>query len=96
MSLEPLQTVHIEGDDAARWREIWRGLSGAARDTLTCLCKHGPTYDGNVPSKSGRDELLQKKLAAKVVLANCEQGFQAATYLGSHVWKSGQALRDAQ
>jgi len=93
MGLEPLPTVHIEGEDAARWRGIWRGLSGAAKDTLRCLCIKGPTWDGDVPSKSGRDELLEKKLAAKICLANCEQGYQAATYLGSHVWKSGQALK---
>lgn len=93
MGIQPIESVHIEGDDAARWRAIWRGLSGAARDTLRCLCLKGPTYDGNVPSKSGRDELLDKKLAAKVVLANCEEGYQAATYLGAHVWKAGNASK---
>jgi hypothetical protein len=96
MSNEPIESVHVEGDDAARWRDIYRSLSGAARETLTCLCKNGPTYDGSVPSKSGRDELLQKKLAAKIVLANCDFGYQAATYLGCHVWKSGTALKAAQ
>lgn len=95
MSLEPIESVHVDSDDAARWREIWRSLPANARETLHCLCKHGPTYDGNVPSKAGRDVLLEKKLAAKVVLANCEFGYQAATYLGCHVWKAGTALKGA-
>lgn len=38
-------------------------LSGAALDTLWCLFAHGPTEDGDVPSKSGRDELVSRGLA---------------------------------
>jgi hypothetical protein len=34
------------------------GLSDAAKDVLRCLFFHGPTWDGDVPSKSGRDELV--------------------------------------
>lgn len=67
----------------------WHNLSGAAKDVLICLCKHGPTYDGDVPSKVGRDELLDKQMAAKIVLKNNEQGYQAATYKGSHVYRAG-------
>lgn len=33
--------------------------SGAIRDTLRCLFFHGPTWDGNVPSKQGRDALCR-------------------------------------
>lgn len=40
-------------------------LSGSAADTLRCLFFHGPTWDGNVPSKSGRDELVRMGLAAR-------------------------------
>ncbi len=68
---------------------IWNALSGAAKDTLICLCKHGPTWDGDVPSKLGRDELLEKKLAAKIVIKGDEQGYQAATYKGSFVYRAG-------
>lgn len=32
-------------------------LSGAATDVMYCLFLLGPTEDGNVPSKCGRDEL---------------------------------------
>ena len=34
------------------------GMSSAAREVLRCLFFHGPTWDGDVPSKSGRDELV--------------------------------------
>jgi hypothetical protein len=40
-------------------------LSSSAADVLRCLFIHGPTWDGNVPSKSGRDELVDMKLAAR-------------------------------
>jgi hypothetical protein len=41
------------------------GMSSAARDTARCLFFHGPTRDGNVPSKSGRDELVRLGLAER-------------------------------
>lgn len=40
-------------------------LSGNAAEVLRCLFFHGPTWDGNVPSKSGRDELVSMGLAAR-------------------------------
>jgi hypothetical protein len=40
-------------------------LSGADTDTLLCLFLHGPTWDGDVPSKSGRDELVRFGLASR-------------------------------
>lgn len=39
-----------------------RPLSGGAIDTLWCLFRNGPTWDGNVPSKSGRDDLHERGL----------------------------------
>lgn len=33
--------------------------SGAIRDVLRCLFFHGPTWDGNIPSKSARDGLCK-------------------------------------
>lgn len=38
-------------------------LSSAAKDNMMCLFLHGPTWDGNVPSKAGRDELVTAGLA---------------------------------
>ena len=34
------------------------GVSGSAREVMRCLFFHGPTWDGDVPSKSGRSELV--------------------------------------
>jgi hypothetical protein len=39
------------------------GLSSAAIETMKCLFLHGPTWDGNIPSKSGRGELIDAGLA---------------------------------
>lgn len=40
-------------------------LSSGAADCLRCLFFHGPTWDGNVPSKQGRDELVLMGFAAR-------------------------------
>lgn len=40
-----------------------RPLSGAATETLWCLFALGPTEDGNLPNKSGRDDLVDRALA---------------------------------
>jgi hypothetical protein len=85
------------------YKRMWGELSGAAKDVLICLCKHGPTWDGDVPSKHGRDELVSKGLAVRMVMGDhwvcpkdwkkprpqCEYGFQAATYRGAYVYKQG-------
>lgn len=52
------------------------GLSGAANETLRCLFFHGPTFDGDVPSKSGRTELVELGLAER------GEGFQWLTRAG--------------
>lgn len=70
-------------------RDAWDALPGNARDTLIALCKHGPLWDGDVPSKAGRDELLSRKLAAKIVIKGNQQGYQAATYTGSRAYTYG-------
>lgn len=41
------------------------GMSSAARETLRCLFFHGPTWDGDVPSKQGRDELCHLGFAER-------------------------------
>lgn len=81
--------------ELTRFKNLWDQLGGGARDTLHCLVKHGPTYDGNVPSKVGRDELVGHGLAAKIVLKNGETGYQAATYLGYYVLGYGMYRRRA-
>lgn len=61
-------------------------LSGGALDTLIALVECGPLFDGDVPSKSGRSELLQLGLAVQVVVKG-EDGYQAATYAGAKAYK---------
>ena len=56
-------------------------LSGAEIDTLIALVEQGPLWDGDVPSKSGRNSLLERGYACKIVVRG-EDGYQAATYSG--------------
>lgn len=71
--------------------ELWKAMPANARDTLRCLCQKGPTWDGDVPSKAGRDLLLDCRMAVKMVAAKSEEGYQAATYLGRRVYLLGVA-----
>jgi hypothetical protein len=57
-------------------------MNGAAWDTLVALVEQGPLWDGNVPSKQGRDWLVREGLAAKILVRG-EDGYQAATYKGA-------------
>jgi hypothetical protein len=73
-------------------------LGGGAADTLRCLFFHGPTWDGNVPSKSGRDELVRMGLAAR---GNGWQwltgaGMEACFANGIHNEKDSRESRDRQ
>lgn len=73
-------------------------LPSNAADVLRCLFFHGPTWDGNVPSKSGRDELVRMGLAAR------DSGFQwltnagmtAAFAAGIHREKEARESREAK
>lgn len=60
-------------------------LTGGEKDTLVALVESGPLWDGDVPSKVGRDSLLQKDLAIRVVVKG-EDGWQAATYKGRNIY----------
>ncbi len=76
---------------------IAHNLTGAEIDTLVALIEHGPIEDGDVPSKSARNDLIVKGLAFKCV-ANGEDGYQAATYLGKDVYKAkfnGSTIKEA-
>lgn len=41
-------------------------LTPQAIESMRCMFLHGPTWDGNIPSKSGRDELFDLKLATRI------------------------------
>ncbi|MBP6564346.1 MAG: hypothetical protein KA200_01910 [Burkholderiales bacterium] len=62
-------------------------LTGAEFDTLHGLVLNGPLWDGDVPSKSGRDSLIERGLAVRVVVRG-EDGYTAATYAGRDAWKA--------
>jgi hypothetical protein len=40
-------------------------FTSAELDTLRCLFLKGPTWDGNIPSKSGRDSLVDRDYAER-------------------------------
>lgn len=61
-------------------------MRGAELDTLIALVEHGPLWDGDVPSKAGRDALIAQGLAVRVVVKG-EDGWQAATYAGRDAYK---------
>jgi len=54
-------------------------LSSAAKDVLGQLFMNGPTWDGNIVSKSGRGELVEAGLAFHA------HGFASLTSEGVHV-----------
>ena len=54
-------------------------------DTLIALVEQGPLWDGDVPSKRQRDELIEHGLCAKVVVRG-EDGYNAATYAGREAY----------
>ena len=62
-------------------------LTAAEKDTLIALVEQGPLWDGDVPSKQGRDSLVRRGLAAKVIVKG-EDGWQAATYAGREAYKA--------
>lgn len=61
-------------------------MTGAEIDTLVALVEHGPLWDGDVPSKIGRDSLIDAGLAVRVVVAG-QDGYTAATYRGRDAYK---------
>lgn len=62
-------------------------FSGAQLDTLVALIERGPLDDGDVPSKSGRDDLIERGLAVRIVV-KMEDGFTAANYAGKQAYKA--------
>jgi hypothetical protein len=43
-----------------------RGMSSSAHEVMWQLFKNGPTWDGDIVSKSGRGELFKASLASRV------------------------------
>lgn len=59
-----------------------QAMDGAERDCIRASYKHGPLFDGDVPSKSARDRLLGKGYMAKVVVKG-DDGYNACTHKGA-------------
>lgn len=78
-SIEGLQKIVDGCPEATAPPKTMMALSSSAAETLRCLFFHGPTWDGNVPSKSGRDELVN------MGLAQCGKGWQWLTRAGIDV-----------
>ena len=62
-------------------------LTPTHREVLEQLVMHGPVYDGDIVSKSKRDDLMDLGLAQRVCVKG-EQGFTGANYVGWQVHKA--------
>ena len=60
-------------------------FTGAELDTLVALVERGPLEDGDVPSKSGRDSLIERGLAVRIV--GLDYWRVRATYEGAEAYK---------
>lgn len=67
-----------------------QAMDGGERDCLFAAYRHGPLFDGDVPSKAGRNSLLEKGYMAKVVVKG-EDGFNACTNKGAWAYRLHQA-----
>lgn len=68
-------------------REALGMMNSLQREALRQLVEQGPVWDGDVLSKSARDDLLQCGLASRACVKG-EQGFTVANYRGWDVLKS--------
>ena len=85
-SLFDIDQCEPEWDQAAA--DAYNAMASGHREVLKQLVETGPVWDGDVIAKSYRDDLLEWKLATRVVVRN-EQGFTGATYTGWSVLKRG-------
>lgn len=83
---------------------LLRDMTGAQQEVLKGLFILGPLWDGNVPSKSGRDELVRMGLvehrngwafltAAGVAVCTSDETRSAVRGWGDQRWN--QKLRDS-
>jgi hypothetical protein len=75
------QGQHTQGVPYWRVVQPWLEANGGALDTLIGLVERGPLADGDVPSKAGRNCLIEWGLAVRTVVKG-EEGYQAATMDG--------------
>ena len=70
--------------------QIYDLIGSTPRDVLKQILFHGPVWDGDIVSKSGRGVLFDCGLAVRCCFKG-EQGFTAASYRAYPVWKHGYA-----
>lgn len=63
-----------------------QAMNYGMRDCIRAAFLNGPLDDGDVPSKSGRDELLTSGYMSKIVV-NGEEGYNALTYKGARAYR---------
>lgn len=51
------------------YKHTAENLDWDALETLIGLMRYGPLFDGDVPSKGGRDTLLKHRLCAKIIVS---------------------------
>lgn len=68
---------------------VWDALNSGQREVLKRLLFQGPVWDGNVPSKTARDDLIGYGLATRCCFLG-EQGYTAATYAAYSVFDQGK------
>lgn len=98
-----LSSIHssVELDSAEEIKENIKliirvqDMGSGERDTIRAAFRHGPLYDGDVPSKSSRDALVKDGFIVKVVVKG-EDGFNACTYKGRMVYRILEAIIEAQ
>jgi hypothetical protein len=87
--IERAAEVRTMAASMLQFREMYHG-------TVSCLealmNAKTPLWDGDVPSKAGRDSLLDLNLAVRVIF-NGADGYTAATYLGREVMNEIYRLR---
>lgn len=72
-----------------------QAMGAAERDCIRASYKRGPLFDGDVPSKSGRDVLLDKGYMAKVVVQG-QDGYNACTHKGAWAHRLLEAGANAE
>ncbi len=68
---------------------VWSHFPSGYKEVLRRLVTKGPVWDGDIASKTYRDDLLLWGLASRACVKG-EQGYTVANYHGFDVWKSGQ------
>lgn len=68
---------------------LHHAMGSAHLESLAQLVTHGPTHDGDVISKSTRNDLIEWGLAQRVCVKG-EQGFTGSNYVGWDVLKAGR------